>query len=423
MTDQEHPDIMVHDTNDNSTDQQPAASTDDLLSAQRGQFTVKMTVLAWTTLPGNPNDPILTNHFPVLLAGASRKREREPSIEPQTPKVSSTVSQKTALCSLPLSIRAYRPTTLPQSEAGELAAADPNERKTHVAKRNRLEPLDEIESPPRSPPLDNSRAAASAPGAATPPNTTPPLPNADQTPSQETVEPPKLQNLRKRVKDLNWKEHGSPVRAGGSGPRPKSIYDTTMEDAEQWAADEEDMDPQQEAGLAEDTVIPDARPATPPPQPQEDVDIGSPQHAATVESRPKPRVEDDSKEKSDQETQSQPNGPPEPSSVLAPAVDLAEAAKEERPQHQRRSSDSDPPSDPERTKSPSRKRKLVTRESSFATDPNHEQYAKRPREKQAEDVSIKTIKEVKEDDAPAIPAVPGQTPVVAPAPPKPVSNL
>ncbi|KAG8950269.1 hypothetical protein FRC04_007903 [Tulasnella sp. 424] len=365
MTDQEHPDIMVHDTNDNSTDQQPAASTDDLLSAQR--------------------------------AGTSRKREREPSIEPQTPK----------------------------SEAGELAAADPNERKTHVAKRNRLEPLDEIESPPRSPPLDNSRAAASAPGAATPPNTTPPLPNADQTPSQETVEPPKLQNLRKRVKDLNWKEHGSPVRAGGSGPRPKSIYDTTMEDAEQWAADEEDMDPQQEAGPAEDTVIPDARPATPPPQPQEDVDIGSPQHAATVESRPKPRVEDDSKGKSDQETQSQPNGPPEPSSVLAPAVDLAEAAKEERRprQQQRRSSDSDPPSDPERTKSPSRKRKLVTRESSFATDPNHEQYAKRPREKQAEDVSIKTIKEVKEDDAPAIPAVPGQTPVVAPAAPKPATGF
>lgn len=113
MTDQEHPDIMVHDTDDNTNDQQPAASTDDLLSAQRGQFTVKMTVLAWTTLPGNPNDPILINHFPVLLAGTSRKREREPSIEPQTPKVSSTVSQKTALCSLPLSIRAYRPTNLP----------------------------------------------------------------------------------------------------------------------------------------------------------------------------------------------------------------------------------------------------------------------------------------------------------------------
>ncbi|KIO27312.1 hypothetical protein M407DRAFT_23486 [Tulasnella calospora MUT 4182] len=362
MTDQEHPDIMVHDNNETTNDQQPSASSDDLLSPQRG---------------------------------ASRKREREPSIEPQTPK----------------------------SEAGELAATDPSERKPHVAKRNRLEPLDEVESPPRSPPLDNSKAAASAAGAATPPNTTPPLPDADQTPSQEAIEPPKLQNIRKRVKDLNWKEHGSPVRGGGTAPRPKSIYDTTMEDAEQWAADEEDMEAQESHGPNEDTVIPDARPATPPSQPQEDVDIGSPQHAATVESEQKPRAKDDSNGKGTQEAPTKPNGPPEPSSVLAPAVDLTETANEERPSRQsdRRNSDSDPPSDPERTKSPSRKRKLITRETSFANDSHlkHEQYAKRPREKQDDDVSIKTIKEVKEDDPPAIPDVPGQTPVAAASPPKP----
>ncbi|KAG8976958.1 hypothetical protein FRB90_008978, partial [Tulasnella sp. 427] len=172
-----------------------------------------------------------------------------------------------------------------------------------------------------------------------------------------------------------------------------------------------------------DTVIPDARPTTPPPQPQpqEDVDIGSPQHVATAEPQQKPRVEEDSQPA---DAKPQPNGAEESSSVLAPAVDLTETAKEDRPsrQHQRKNSDSDAQSDPERTKSPSRKRKFVTREASFVNDVQikHEQHAKRPREKQEDDVSIKTIKEVQEDDSSvAPPTVPGQTPVLPASPPKP----
>lgn len=225
-----------------------------------------------------------------------------------------------------------------------------------------------------------------------------------------------------------------------------------MQDAED---EDEEPDMEGEAGPSvplqdvhnEDTIIPDAHHQLDEPNAThpdiEDTDIGSPSHQELISQQQTEQPPADILILEDVG----PNGP-----ALAPPVELAPAPEliplpkvgsttslndesfgdaPSTSKHQRKNSDSDPPSDPDVIKSPSRKRKLVSRESNFANDSqiHHEEVSKRVRDEEGLPKPVqevpKTIPEAKEDEEDKTDPPPKANPEPAPvsaSPPKPVSD-
>ncbi|KAG8899673.1 hypothetical protein FRB99_006504 [Tulasnella sp. 403] len=318
-----------------------------------------------------PASAVVDDQATTLRVGG-RKRERETSAEPHTPR----------------------------SDNGEHAPNEETaERKTPATKKNRLEQLDE-ESPPHSPPLDHTQQAPS-----TPPNAT----SADRSPAEPTSElagePPKLQHIREKVKDLSWKDNGSPIRGSHLS---QTTTDEPMLDAtaSQASAHEVPMDHQPTPiSQNEDVPLPDANPFFDPSEQHEHPDI---EDTNISQARPsEPPISQDFESTSTtalaaQEIVVRSNGTNTP---LQPAASITSSSmpipiRTNGPSggHQRKNSDSDP-SDPEVSKSPSRKRKLTAREPSFANESSepHEGYSKRPRD----DGSPRTIKESQDEAGPS----------------------
>ncbi|KAG8930331.1 hypothetical protein FRC02_004326 [Tulasnella sp. 418] len=280
-----------------------------------------------------------------------RKRERETSIEPQTPKGESD-----------------DPSTVVET------------RKRPAAKKNRLESLDEEDSssPPRSPPLDHPIRADST---LDPDSATTAHPDIEDPPlSQNGPDAPKLREIQKQVKDLSWQD---PSASGATPPEEPPTNDHHMRES---TASPDKMDTEKAHDIQEiqEKASPVAAMIPLPEEPEKNEEIVVDASAETSEKKQDPVTVPE----------------PSPSQELKPlaspiditndqpvaTLDIPAPSSRTTPPRRRRSTDSDPPSDTDLTKSPtggsSRKRKLITRESGFANDTSahNEETSKRSRD-------------------------------------------
>ncbi|KAG8873348.1 hypothetical protein FRB97_006814 [Tulasnella sp. 331] len=163
------------------------------------------------------NDSMATGEH-GLGVKTNLKRLREVSVEPQTPNVCRyprTIRLVTSVnprayhaCFAPRSTHRHRQ---PQVESEDLTSEEPKERKAPATKKNRLQSVteQEQESPPRSPPLNHDLR----------PNSPPEAMLAEQS------QPSDVQQIRKKVHDLNWQE------ANGASPPQIHIQDEQMQEA------------------------------------------------------------------------------------------------------------------------------------------------------------------------------------------------
>lgn len=177
-----------------------------------------------------------------------------------------------------------------------------------------------------------------------------------------------------------------------------------------------------QAGVhGEDTVINDAiHHDEPAPQ---DVNIGSPVVAPILKSP----THASSQEAETITPLDAPVDPPTAKGVspLGPPVMLAQDVPKVSSHQRRRSDGADPPSDVERSGSPSRKRKLVTRSSTFANDSSthHEEYSKRQRDEDGLPKAIPEASEETQPDETTKPAAAEKKSTPASPPPKAVSTV